>query len=177
MSNIDTFQATFLYANLQKERICVGAWTCQSMIQCVRKHKFALLFPHLVIALYKHAKVLIGWFGRFLQPTKNPIQEPNVKHFVGCQNHKWDDHGKSNQGVSDLPDSKWIIRWKLEAELIYIDHARINDLRMPQFPFVKYHAQLGLSKIEEEDLKEEEEDPREEEDPKEDEKELEPNSD
>ncbi|KAH1047075.1 hypothetical protein J1N35_037859, partial [Gossypium stocksii] len=48
-----------------------------------------------------------------------------------------------------------------------------NELRMPQFPFVKYHAKTNTSNIEEEeDWKEDEKNPEEEEDPEDNDEEL-----
>lgn len=83
MSNIDTFQATLLYAILKKERICVGTWIYWSMLQCTRKNEDQLLFPHLVIVLCRQEKVQTRQPGRFLQPTKFPILEPSVEYLIG----------------------------------------------------------------------------------------------
>ncbi|TYG98600.1 hypothetical protein ES288_A10G130400v1 [Gossypium darwinii] len=82
MSNINTFQATLLYAILQTGRIYVLRWIYRSMICCVRKAKVELLFPHLVTVLCKRAKVPIGHSRCVLQPIKNSIKELVLMHPV-----------------------------------------------------------------------------------------------
>ncbi|MBA0753893.1 hypothetical protein Gogos_020416 [Gossypium gossypioides] len=57
VSKINTLVATILYAILQNERICIGTWIYRSMICCVPEKKIGSLFPHLVTALCKQAKV------------------------------------------------------------------------------------------------------------------------
>ncbi|TYI06503.1 hypothetical protein ES332_A10G163800v1 [Gossypium tomentosum] len=77
MCNIDMFQGTILHVILWKEKICVGTWIYQSMLFCVKKNKVELFFPHLVMALCKQAQVPIGKLECYLQPSKQPIHEPN----------------------------------------------------------------------------------------------------
>ncbi|KAK5836164.1 hypothetical protein PVK06_011920 [Gossypium arboreum] len=62
-----------------KEEFCMGALIYRSMIRCVCEKKIGLLFPHLVIALWKQEKVPIGTscFGQ---------------HYILKLNKKEDDH-------------------------------------------------------------------------------------
>ncbi|TYG89400.1 hypothetical protein ES288_A12G097400v1 [Gossypium darwinii] len=82
VSKINTLAATILYAILQNERICIGTWIYRSMICCVREKKIGSLFPHLVTALCKQAKVSMQRSKLFLQPSKNPIRVFGARQFV-----------------------------------------------------------------------------------------------
>ncbi|XP_012468874.1 uncharacterized protein LOC105786950 [Gossypium raimondii] len=105
-----------------------------------------IFFPHLVTELCKRAKATVGCSGRVLQPTTNPIKQPSVEH-----------HGKDRKRKRDKPSKQ-----NQEVGPIYEDHAKKNDLRVPQFSAIKYQGKDKTSKNEEEEDPEEEvEDPEE----------------
>ncbi|PPD99559.1 hypothetical protein GOBAR_DD03423 [Gossypium barbadense] len=140
------------------------------MLQCTRKNKVELLFPHLVTALWIQAKVQMRLSSRFLQPIKFPILELSVEYLIGHLKHKRAIKTKPYLDENVLFDLEWIVQWMQKVGPIYEDYVRKSRLKLLQFPVVKYEVKAKLSKTKKEKKSKDEEDHEEdlEEDPEED---------